>query len=105
MALAALTIARREPELRASLQDNARYLRRGLRALGWEPLGQAHIVPVVVGPRVMDLDARLLARGVFAAGIRAPTVPAGQERIRFTVSAAHSRAQLDRILDAMGPRP
>jgi len=105
MALAGLTLMRREPELRERLQANAGHLRQGLRDLGWQVLGQAHIVPVVVGPEVMDLDARLLDAGIFAAGIRPPTVAPGTERIRFTVSAAHTRAQLDRILHAMGPRP
>ena len=104
MALAGLTLMRREPELRERLAANARRLRSGLADLGWEVLGEAHIVPVVVGPDVMALDARLQDAGIFAAGIRPPTVPAGTERIRFTVSAAHTDDQLDRILDVLGPR-
>lgn len=104
MALAGLNLLRREPELRARLNRNTARLRRGLRELGWEPLGDAHIVPIVVGPRVMDLDARLQDAGIFAAGIRPPTVAPGTERIRLTVSAAHTDDQLDRILDVLGPR-
>lgn len=105
MALAGLRIARAEPERRARLADNARYLRRGLEQLGWRPLGTAHIVPVVVGERVVELDARLQRSGFFVAAIRAPTVAPGTERLRMTVSAAHTREQLDRFLDTLGPRP
>lgn len=104
MALAGVRLARRVPERRERLAANARYLREGLIAQGWSPLGEAHIVPVVVGPEVMALDARLQAAGVLAAGIRPPTVAAGTERIRLTVSSEHTPAQLDRILTAFGNR-
>lgn len=102
MALAGVRRASRDGELRQRLADRALRLRRGLRQLGWDPLGDAHIVPVVVGPSAMERAARLLERGVYAPGIRWPTVPAGTERIRFTVSAAHSEAQIDRVIEAMG---
>ncbi len=100
MALAAMALA--TDELRERLADNAAFLRSGLRDLGWETLGVAHIVPVLVGPAAMQVASNLLEKGIFAPGIRFPTVAAGQERIRFTVSAAHSREDLSRILDAMG---
>jgi 8-amino-7-oxononanoate synthase len=105
MALAGLRVATRDEDRRERLADRARRLRRGLAQLGWRPLGDAHIVPVVVGPGVMELAARLLEQGVFVPGIRWPTVPRGAERLRFTVSSEHSDEQLDRILDAMGPAP
>jgi len=101
MALAAMnaaTDARRE-----RLAERTRFLRAGLRDLGWKPLGHAHIVPVVVGPSAMEVSETLLAKGVFAPGIRYPTVPTGEERIRLTVSAAHTEDDLSRILDAFGP--
>ena len=66
-------------------------------------MGDAHIVPIVTGPRTMELMDAMLRRGVYAAGIRWPTVPEGAERIRLTVSAAHSADDLDRIADALGP--
>jgi 8-amino-7-oxononanoate synthase len=105
MALAGLRVLRREPERRARLDENVARLRRGLRQLGWNPLGTHHVVPLVVGPAAMDLDRRLLSRGILAAGIRPPTVAPGTERIRLTVSAAHTREHIDQILDALGPRP
>lgn len=101
MALAAL--GRATDELRQRLEANVERFRCALLQLGWTPLGDAHVVPVVVGDRAMPLAARLLERGVFAPGIRFPTVPRGSERIRFTVSAAHSAEDLDRICEALGP--
>lgn len=103
MALAGLR--RADDALRERLAANAERLRTGLRQLGWEVLGSHHIVPVVAGEHAMELSARLLARGVYAPGIRFPTVARGAERVRFTVSAAHTPDQLDRICEAMGPRP
>ncbi len=102
MALAGLEHA--TDERRERLAANAAQLRRGLADLGWDPLGQAHIVPIVVGDGAMDLSARLLDAGVLAPGIRWPTVPRGAERLRFTVSSEHTPEQLDRVCDALGPK-
>ena len=101
MALAgmyAATDARRE-----QLEARTQFLRNGLRDLGWHPLGTAHIVPLVVGGKAMETSERLRQRGVYAPAIRPPTVAAGQERIRLTVSVAHTETQLSKILDAFGP--
>ena len=103
MALAGLRAA--DDEKRQQLASNTSRLRAALGALGWSPLGEAHIVPIVVGPDVMAVAARLLAAGVLAPGVRWPTVPTGQERIRLTVSAAHTPEQLDRIAEALGVPP
>ena len=101
MALAGVRLA--TTELRQRLAARVQRFRSGLAQLGWKPLGSAHIVPLVVGQKAMALSAKLLKNGVLAPGIRWPTVSAGQERLRFTVSAAHSDNQIDTILDALGP--
>jgi 7-keto-8-aminopelargonate synthetase-like enzyme len=49
----------------------------------------------------MEIAARLRTAGIFAAGIRFPTVPRGQERIRLTVSSEHTDEQVDRCIEAM----
>lgn len=101
---AALTIVEREPERRAALRRNAAHLRAGLLALGFEVPGEAdsHILPVMVGDAesTMALSSALLERGVFAHGIRPPTVPEGTARLRATVMATHSEAELDAALTA-----
>ncbi len=101
-ALAGLQQAIAADEARAKLAHNARSLRAGLRERGWEVLGDAHILPVVVGDDAVPLAARLWERGIFAPAIRYPTVALGAERIRLTVSAAHTDTEIERILDAFG---
>jgi glycine C-acetyltransferase len=90
-----------EPERRQRLWDNTRYLRAGLRDLGFE-VGQSEtqIIPLMVreSERTMRVCQELLDRGVFAQGIRYPSVPRGTERIRLTVTASHSTSDLDTAL-------
>jgi len=103
MALAGLRLA--TDARRQRLAANTRRLRAHLAHLGWSTPGRDHIVPVVAGDRAVHLADGLRQRGVFAPAIRWPTVPRGQERIRLTVSAAHTTEQLDRIAEAFGPAP
>jgi len=102
-ALSGLQRAIDADEAREQLTENARRLRHGLGQLGWEALGDAHIIPVIARQGVMKLGQQLLERGVFAPAIRYPTVARGSERIRLTVSARHSPTEIDQILDAFGP--
>jgi 8-amino-7-oxononanoate synthase len=97
-ALAGLRLA--DDARRERLAANARRLRMGLWQVGADVRGDAHIVPVITGARTMAIADALLARGFFAPGIRYPTVPAGEERVRLTVSAAHTDEQIDRLVEA-----
>lgn len=102
--LEALTIVEEEPERRQRLWDNVRHMRAGLRKVGFNvcPSG-TQIIPLIVGEaeRAMRFCQELLARGVFAQGIRYPSVPRGTERVRLTVTASHSKAELDTALAAL----
>ncbi len=102
-ALAALHIVKNEPERRRRLWNNAAFLRQGLSRLGYR-LGdtQSPILPVLIGDEetTMALTAALLKRGVFAHGIRPPTVPEGTARLRVSPTSAHTEAELDRALQA-----
>lgn len=62
------------------------------------------IQPLLVGDAGQALAAAraLEARGILVTAIRSPTVPAGTARLRVTFSAAHTQAQVDRLLDALG---
>jgi 8-amino-7-oxononanoate synthase len=96
-AAAALALLEAEPERVARLRRNAATLRSALAAEGLAPGRSAtQIVPVEVGPAelTMELCERALERGVFAQGIRPPTVPEGTSRLRFTVMATHGAEQL-----------
>ncbi len=94
--LAAATDERRE-----RLSANVRHLRAGLAELGLPARGEHHIVPVILGERTMPVAAALDKAGLLVPGIRWPTVPRGQERLRFSLSAAHTREQLDRALGVL----
>jgi 7-keto-8-aminopelargonate synthetase-like enzyme len=47
----------------------------------------------------MELSQRLLERGVFAHGIRPPTVPLGTSRLRITLMATHTAGQINQALE------
>jgi 8-amino-7-oxononanoate synthase len=108
-ALAALRIVRSDegPQLFARVLENAAYLERGLRALGFEvvedPSGVVTpVVPVAVGD---DWRAVLLWRALYDAGVYVnvaihPAVPPGGALLRTSVMATHDQATLDRALGA-----
>jgi len=96
-ASAALSILEAEPELVERLQANAETLRTALNAEGLSVGRSAtQVVPIEIGAAetTMELCERALRRGVFAQGIRPPTVPEGSSRLRLTVMATHSPAEL-----------
>lgn len=110
-ALAALRIIRSDegPQLFARVLDNARYLRDGLRELGFEvhdvgPPVTTPVIPVVVGD---DWRAVLLWRALYDAGVYVnvalhPAVPPAGALLRTSVMATHDEATLDRALEAFG---
>ena len=95
---AALEGLHRATEERAArLRDRVARFRAGLPSAP----GEDHIVPVILGEATMRASSALLERGIYVPGIRWPTVPRGQERLRFSLSAAHTDTQIDRALDAL----
>jgi 8-amino-7-oxononanoate synthase len=97
-ALAALGLLRETPSLVDKLQRNARVMREALATEGIEvPLEcETQIIPVVVGDAAATMAAceRALGEGVFAQGIRPPTVPTGTSRLRLAVMASHTKSEL-----------
>ncbi len=98
-ALAALPHANNER--RERLASRVAHFRQGLAELGLQALGEDHIVPIVFGSKTMAVAESLLRHGFWAAGIRAPTVPPGAERVRFTLSSEHTLEQIDQLLDSL----
>jgi glycine C-acetyltransferase len=97
-AITAIRIARRRPELRERLAANTAWLRRALSDLGYDVLPGHHpIIPVMLrgGSLAHDVAAALRRDGVLTFALSHPVVPAGEERIRVQVSAAHTSAQLE----------
>ncbi|HET9593212.1 MAG TPA: 8-amino-7-oxononanoate synthase [Solirubrobacterales bacterium] len=104
-ALAALELLEAEPELVDRLQRNARQLRTALAAEGLGVgAGETQVVPVHVGEAesAMAFCEAALRRGVFAQGIRPPTVPEGSSRLRCTVMATHAPEELAQAAREIG---
>jgi 8-amino-7-oxononanoate synthase len=91
-------------DLRSHLAGLVRRFREGASALGYTLMpSQTPIQPILVGDNdtALALSRALEARGILVTAIRPPTVPAGEARLRVTLSAAHQAAQVDRLLDAL----
>ncbi len=90
-------------ELRQKLWDNSAYFREKMTAAGFTLSGADHaIIPVMIGDARLaaEMADRMLQEGIYVVGFSFPVVPRGQARIRTQMSAAHSREQLDRAIDA-----
>ncbi|MCE3008106.1 MAG: glycine C-acetyltransferase [Bacteroidetes bacterium] len=90
-------------ELRDRLEENTRYFRAQMEAAGFDLKPGSHaIVPVMLydAPLSQKVADALLQRGIYVIGFYYPVVPKGQARIRVQLSAAHTRAQLDRCIQA-----
>ena len=102
-ALKAVEVLEADPSLVAKLHDNTDYLRRGLRARGFNPLdAPSAIIPILVGETAfaIRMSERLLDEGVFVTGFGYPVVPEGTARLRVQASAALEREDMDRALEA-----
>jgi glycine C-acetyltransferase len=101
--LEVLELLRSAGELRERLRENTTFFRSAMTAAGFDILpGEHPIVPVMVGDAVLAgrMAATMLEKGVYVVGFSYPVVPQGKARIRTQVSAAHSRADLERAVKA-----
>ena len=101
----ALELLEAEPQRVDRLQANAATLRSALRQEGLVAgASSTQIVPIEVGEAgpTMELCELALQRGVFAQGIRPPTVPEGSSRLRFTVMSTHTTAELEQAARSVG---
>ncbi|MGM0537124.1 MAG: 8-amino-7-oxononanoate synthase [Pseudomonadota bacterium] len=102
--LKALALLEAEPERRTRLATRITRFRREASLLGLSLApSTTPIQPLVMGEshRVMAWAARLAERGLLVGAIREPTVPRGQARLRITLSAAHTEADLDALLEGL----
>ncbi|HEV7403671.1 MAG TPA: glycine C-acetyltransferase [Chthoniobacteraceae bacterium] len=84
--------------LRDQLEENTRYFRTAMGALGFNIVPGTHpIVPIMLGEAALAgrFAEAMLARGVYVIGFSYPVVPHGKARIRTQISAAHSREDLE----------
>ena len=103
-ASAALRVSQRESWRREQLHARVGQFRAGALALRLPVTdSRSPIQPLIVGdaPRALRLSRALYERGFWVTPIRPPTVPAGGARLRMTLSAAHSAADVDELLVAL----
>ena len=103
-ASAAIALIRREPQRRAHLQALIARFRQGASQIGYRLMASVTpIQPLWIGAAdaAVALSQALMRRGWYVPAIRPPTVPAGSARLRVTLSAAHTEAQVDGLLDAL----
>lgn len=101
----ALEIAQREPWRRERVLALTARFRKAARDADLPLLdSNTPIQPVMVGSSEGALQAQreLLAAGFRVVAIRAPTVPRGSERLRVTLSAAHTESQVDALVEQLG---
>lgn len=102
--LKSLELLRSENWRREHLNALIKRFREGASAIGLQLMDSATpIQPILIGDsaRAMRLSQLLRERGLLVTAIRPPTVPAGSARLRVTLSAAHSSAQLELLLEAL----
>ena len=99
----ALDLIQSTPELHQRLFSHAKRLKTALIDLGYTLLpSETQILPVVFGSpqRTTRIADALLAEGVFAPAIRPPAVPPDTSRLRLTVMATHTEAEIQCAIDA-----
>ncbi|HKW42103.1 MAG TPA: aminotransferase class I/II-fold pyridoxal phosphate-dependent enzyme [Gemmatimonadales bacterium] len=103
--LAALHVMQREPERRDSLWVNARRLQDGLRSMGFD-IGttETPIVPFLIGEfeKTLLFWRKLFDAGVFTNPVVPPALPPSRCRLRTSVMATHTPAQIDYALETFG---
>jgi glycine C-acetyltransferase len=102
-AIATLDLLETSGELLTRLRENTGYFRHEMSERGFEiPESDHPIVPVMIGDAVVaaEMADRLFADGIYVRAFSFPVVPRGKARIRTQMSAAHSRADLDRAIAA-----
>jgi glycine C-acetyltransferase len=99
----AIDLIAESDHLRKILEENTRYFREKMTAGGFDITEGTHpIVPIMLGDAKLaqDVARDLLEQGIYVIGFSYPVVPKGKARIRVQISAAHTKEQLDRAIEA-----
>lgn len=102
--LASLAVLREEEWRREQLHKLIAQLRTGLAGLPWTlPPSFTPVQPLIVGSNedAVALSEGLRARGIWVPAIRPPTVPQGTARLRISLSAAHSEADVAQLIEVL----
>jgi 8-amino-7-oxononanoate synthase len=103
-ARASLNIVRQEPALRRQLWANVELLKNRLQAKGFDlQSSESPILPIHFGSeeKALRISESLVEKGFFVPAIRPPSVPQGTSRLRLTVTAAHSEAEIEDLVEGL----
>ncbi|WP_057937677.1 glycine C-acetyltransferase [Algoriphagus resistens] len=90
-------------ELRDKLEENTKYFREKMTAVGFDiKPGEHAIVPIMLYDAILSqkMAEKVLEKGIYVIGFYYPVVPKGQARIRVQISAGHDRTHLDQAIAA-----
>ena len=101
--IVAISLIDNDTTILKKLNDNTLYFRQNIINAGFDIKDGNHpIIPIMLGDAKLasNLSKLMLKRGIYVVGFSFPVVPKGEARIRVQISAAHSKKQIDRAIDA-----
>ncbi len=101
--LKALDILSTSTELRDRLEENCVLFRKEIERAGFKTVGAGHpIIPIMLGDAKLaaDMARDMLTEGLYVIGFSYPVVPKGQARIRTQMSAAHTKDDILKAIEA-----
>lgn len=102
--IAAFKIIAKNDSLKKKLWENVRYINGRLKPMGFDTLGsQTQIIPIMVGEpgKAVAISEYLFDEGILLSAIRPPTVPQGTSRLRLTVTAMHTKQDIDLLIEKL----
>lgn len=105
--LGALEVLAQEPRVYQNLRSNTEYMHKALQSLGIPSSDETPIFPIIIGPNEDTLEASRLCEqeGIILSAIRPPTVPINTGRLRLTVTASHTEAELQKVIQVLQRLP
>lgn len=100
---AAIKVAKNDSTWREKLLKNSKYLRESLQKAGFDTLtSETQIVPIFIGEddNAIKFGRKLFEKGIYGPPVRWPAVEKGKARIRVAVMAAHTKEQIDYLVDS-----
>ena len=89
---------------RDKVAENTAYFRQKIKELGFDVIESTHPIVAIMlydAPLAVKVAARMLELGVYVVGFCYPVVPQGKARIRTQISAAHTKEDLDFVLEKL----
>ena len=90
---------------KTKLEENTTYFRNSIKNIGLNITGEDHpIVPIMIydAKKAVEMSERLLKKEIYVIAFSFPVVPKNEARIRVQISAAHSKEQIDKAIQAFG---